>query len=122
MGFITFIRKHSKLVLLVATILLCLYTTVLYLTVGQRGYDTVLTDLAVRFSELKVSMSIHKLPPRDISNYYENYYVYFGPLSSLMLIPFVFIFGEKVPQVVLCAILMISTAFWTSASSTTTSA
>ncbi len=107
MGFITFIRGNIKLVLLVATLLLCLYATVLYLTVGQRGYDTVLTDLAVRFSEVKVSMSIHKLPPRDISNYYENYYVYFGPLSSLMLLPFVFIFGEKVPQVSLGVFSMI---------------
>lgn len=107
MGFVTYFRKNVKLALLIVTLPLCIYATILYLTVGQQGHDTVLTDLAVRFSELKVSMSIHKLPPRDISNYFENYYVYFGPLSSLMLLPFVFIFGEKVPQVSLGVFSMI---------------
>lgn len=94
-----FIQKYFKLILLIVILGLCLYTTVLYLTVGQRGYDTVLPDLSQRFLEGKVSMSVHKLPPRDISNYYENYYVYFGPLSSLMLMPIVLLFGDKTPQV-----------------------
>ncbi len=91
--------KNTKLILFVFISLFISYAIFQFLTVGQRGYDTVLTDLAVRFTEGKVSMSIHKLPPRDISNYYNNYYVYFGPLSSLMIMPFVYVFGEKVPQV-----------------------
>lgn len=101
MGFVKFIRGNVKKVLLIVAILLCLYTTVLYLTVGQRGYDTVLPDLSQRFLDGKVSMSVYKLPPRDISNYYENYYVYFGPLSSLMLMPVVLVLGEKTPQVLI---------------------
>lgn len=107
MGFILKLRKNPRLVLLLLTIILCIYTTILYVTVGQRGYDTVLPDLSQRFLEGKVSMSIHKLPPRDISNYFENYYVYFGPLSSLMLMPVVLIFGEKTPQVLIGIFSMI---------------
>lgn len=93
------LRRNPRLVLLVILVALCIYATVLYLTVGQRGYDTVLTDLSVRFAEGKVSMSIHKIPPRDISNYFSNFYVYFGPLSSLMLLPLVIFFGEHTPQI-----------------------
>ncbi len=102
-----FLRKNVRVVLLVIILLLCLYTTVLYLTVGQRGYDTVLTNLATRFTEGKISMSVYRIPERDISNYYGNYYVYFGPLASIMLIPLVLLFGEQTPQVVIGVFSMI---------------
>lgn len=96
-----------RLSLLVALLLLCIYTTILYLTAGQRGHDTILTNLATRFTEGKVSMSVYRIPERDISNYYGNYYVYFGPLASLMLIPLVLIFGEQTPQVLIGVFSMI---------------
>ncbi len=101
MALFLFLRKNPRVVILVAVLLLCIYTTFLYLTVGQRGHDTILTNLSTRFTEGKVSMSIYRIPERDISNYYGNYYVYFGPLSSLMLMPFVYLFGEKTPQVLI---------------------
>ncbi len=88
-----------KKILLVFVALLCVYATFLYLTIGQRGFDTDLVMLSMRFTEWKVSLSIFNVPVRDVANYYNNYYVYFGPLASILLMPFVFIFGESVPQV-----------------------
>lgn len=91
--------KKINIILLSATIVFCLYSTVLFLTVGQRGYDDVLVKLSEQFLKWKLTLSIYNLPVRDIANYYNNYYVYFGPLASLLLLPFVAVFKESVPQV-----------------------
>lgn len=94
-----YLKTHGKLTLFVLLLLLSLYATFLYLTVGQRGFDTVLVKLSDQFIKHNTALSIYNLPPRDIANYYNNYYVYFGPLSSIILAPFVLVFGESVPQV-----------------------
>lgn len=65
------------------------------------GHDNVLVILAHQFIQWNVDLPTTNLPPRDIANYYNNYYVYFGPLSSILLVPFVWIFGTSVPQVAL---------------------
>jgi len=97
--FYLFFKRKWKLVLFIPFLFLALYSTFLYLTVGQRGYDDVLVKLSEQFLKGHTVLSIYNLPIRDIANYYNNYYVYFGPLASLILIPFVFFFGEAVPQV-----------------------
>lgn len=96
-----FIFKQKRGVVFLIVFLFSIYSTCLYLTVGQRGYDDVLVILASQFLKWKVTLPVLGLPPRDIANYYNNYYVYFGPLSSLLLAPFVFIFGRSFPQVTL---------------------
>lgn len=93
------ISRFGKEILFIFLFILCLYSLFLYLTVGQRGYDDVLVKLSQQFLKGHTVLSIYNLPIRDIANYYNNFYVYFGPLSSLILMPFVFFFGEKVPQV-----------------------
>jgi hypothetical protein len=91
--------KKGRVILFSLLSILALYSTYLFLTVGQVGHDTVLVVLAQEFLKKNVALPIYNLPVRDISNYFNNYYVYFGPLSSILLVPFVFVFGERVPQV-----------------------
>ncbi len=97
----SFLRHYGEKGLLVLTSLFCLYSTYLYLTVGQRGYDKVLSSLALQFTKLHVALPIYNLPIRDISAYYNNYYVYFGPLASILLMPGAFFFGDNFPQVII---------------------
>ena len=93
------IKRHGRLIIFILLLIFCLYSTFLYLTVGQRGYDKVLSQLAAQFMQGNLSLSIYNLPVRDISNYYNNFYVYFGPLASILLIPGVFFQGDNFPQV-----------------------
>lgn len=99
MSYIMYLRRNLKVILFIVFFIFSLYSTYLYLTVGQRGYDDDLVKLSGRFLDRKITLSIYNLPVRDIANYYNNYYIYFGPLSSLLLMPFVLVFGEHVPQV-----------------------
>lgn len=98
-GFIPFFKHHGKLILFVLFFLFSLYSTYLYLTVGQRGFDKVLVSLSEQFVKGHLGLSIYNLPVRDISAYYNNFYVYFGPLSSILLMPFAFFFKDSFPQV-----------------------
>ena len=97
--FLSFLRRHGKLMLFVLFSLFSLYSTYLYLTVGQRGFDKVLISLSYQFVNGHIALPIYNLPIRDISAYYNNFYVYFGPLSSILLMPFAFFFKDSFPQV-----------------------
>lgn len=99
MKLFTFLRKNWSPILLVVILAFALYSTFLYLTIGQRGFDDVLVKLSEQFLRHKIALSIYNLPVRDIAAYFNNYYVYFGPLSSILLMPFVLVFGETMPQV-----------------------
>lgn len=99
MDLLTKFKKKRKELLFFATLLFCIYSSFLYLTVGQKGHDDVLVILASQFLKWKVTLPTIGLPSRDIANYYSNFYVYFGPLSSLILMPFVFVFGKSFPQI-----------------------
>lgn len=99
MRILLFLRERMKIILFVCFLALSLYSTFLYLTVGQRGFDKVLVVLSQQFITGHTVLPIYNLPLRDVSNYFNNYYVYFGPLSSLLLMPFVFFLGEAMPQV-----------------------
>jgi hypothetical protein len=110
MQILAFLKRHVETVALVMVIAFCLYSTFLYLTVGQRGFDKVLSQLALQFTKGHFALSIYNLPIRDFSAYYNNFYVYFGPLASILLMPFVFFFGDNFPQVTI-GIFAIVTSF-----------
>ena len=99
MSILSFVKRHNKLILFILVLIFSLYSTYLYLSVGQRGYDKVLSSLATQFIKGNLSLPIYNLPVRDISNYYNNFYVYFGPLASILLIPGVIFMGDNFPQV-----------------------
>ena len=99
MGILLFLKRHGRLLTLILALALSLYSAYLYLTVSQRGYDKILSQLALQFTRGHLALSIFNLPIRDYSNYYNNFYVYFGPLASILLIPGVLFFGDNFPQV-----------------------
>lgn len=107
MNIASFLRKNWKLILLILLFGLSIYSTHLYLTVGQRGYDKVLSSLATQFIKGKLALPIFNLPLRDFSVYNNNFYVYFGPLSSILLIPGAFFMGDNFPQVSLGVLSMV---------------
>lgn len=100
-NFFSFFGRNGKLIIFVFLAIFSLYSTYLYLTIGQRGFDKVLSSLATQFVSGHVALPIYNLPIRDISAYYNNFYVYFGPLSSILLMPFAFFFKDAFPQVTL---------------------
>jgi len=106
-SFISFFKRHGILILFVLLSVFSLYSTYLYLTIGQRGFDKVLISLATQFVSGHVALPIYNLPVRDISAYYNNFYVYFGPLSSILLMPFAFFFKDSFPQVTIGVFSMI---------------
>jgi hypothetical protein len=99
MNILSLLKCHGKLIIYILLLILCLYSTYLYLTVGQRGYDKVLSSLATQFIRGDLTLPIFNLPLRDYSNYYNNPYVYFGPLASILLIPGAFFMGDNFPQI-----------------------
>lgn len=98
-NFVLFLKRNGKLALFALLSLFSLYSTYLYLTIGQRGFDNVLIKLSTQFVNGHIALPIYNLPVRDISAYYNNFYVYFGPLSSILLMPFAFFFKDAFPQV-----------------------
>ena len=98
MHLLRFIKNNKRPGLFLIIFLFSLYSTYLYFTVGQRGYDNVLVVLSQQFLKGHLALPIYNLPIRDISNYYNNFYVYFGPLASILLMPFVLVFGKSFPQ------------------------
>ena len=100
------IKRNLRLIVFILLLIFSLYSTFLYLTAGQRGYDKVLSSLALQFAHGHVALPIYNVPVRDISNYYGNLYVYFGPLASILLIPGALLMGDNFPQVSIGAISM----------------
>lgn len=100
-------KGKTRLTLFLILFAFSLISTVMYLTLGQLGKDDVLVVLSGEFLKWNVNLPIDKIPVRDVSDYYSNFYVYFGPLSSIIFMPFVLIFGTSFPQVSLGVFSMI---------------
>ncbi len=99
MSVVLYLRQYGKLFLFLLMLGFGIYSTYLYLTIGQRGYDIDLVVLAYQFLHWNLDLPVINLPVRDIANYHNNFYIYFGPLSSILLMPFVLVFGQSFPQV-----------------------
>lgn len=98
-------RKISlELVILFVVIFFGIFSAFLaYSTTAGRKYspDNHLVLLAERFNQRKISLNPINRPEQDVVDWYANFYLYFGPFSSLFLTPFVFMFGRNFPQVFL---------------------
>lgn len=92
-------KYRVRFILFLILFAFSIISTIIYLTVGQLGKDDVLVILSGEFLKWNVNLPTNGLPERDIANYYNNFYVYFGPLASLLLTPFVLVFGTPFPQV-----------------------
>lgn len=99
----------NKSIILILLFLFSLYSSFLILTTAAVfNSDTSLSLLANQFISGHISLAPTKdLPLGDISFFNDKFYLYFGPFSSIALMPFVFIFGKTFPQVFLGIVSMI---------------
>jgi hypothetical protein len=102
MKLFSFIKHNSRQILFILVLLLALYSAYLYTIVAQKNFDKSLVLLSEQFLRRHITIPItSELPLGDISDYFNNFYLYFGPLPSIILMPFVFIFGHNTPQIII---------------------
>lgn len=108
MKLIASFKKNLRAYLFVFLFLLSIFSVSVYLTSGQKNWDKSLVLLSEQFLRPKISIPISQdLPIGDISDYKHNFYLYFGPFPSILLMPFVAVFGKNVPQYLLGIISMV---------------
>lgn len=93
------LKGKGKLYLFIILFIFSIFTTYLYVTVGQKNWDKSLVLLSEQFLRHKISLPVNEyLPIADIADYKYNFYLYFGPFPSILLMPFVAVFGRDFPQ------------------------
>lgn len=101
-------RKISvELGILLALLFFGIFSGMLSYTITTKFHkyepDRHLVLLAKRFTEMKLSLNPINRPIGDVVDYHATFYLFFGPFSSLILMPFVALFGTDFPQVILGA-------------------
>lgn len=102
----------SRIILLVL-ILFSIYSSYLIIKITNSralARDDHLVLLAEQFSHGNLSLSPLGLPLNDYVDYFSRQYLYFGPVSSIILIPFAALWGRAFPQLVV-GILSLVVAF-----------
>lgn len=98
----TFVVAMLLLFSIVSGLLIYFYTT-------NRVYqsESHLVLLAKQFTQFRLDLDPSTKLQNDFLDYHGKLYLYFGPFSSLILIPFAVFFGEQFPQVSLGIISLI---------------
>lgn len=93
--------KSKRFIIFLSLFLFSLYASyVTFITSARINNDNSLVLLANAFLTKHIALPINsELPLGDISDYFYNFYLYFGPLPSIILMPFVYVFGKTFPQV-----------------------
>ncbi len=73
--------------------------------------DRHFSILAQSFINNDLFLSPNNLPPGDYVDYYGKQYLFFGPIPSVILLPFVYIWGRNFPQIYLSFISLAITFF-----------
>jgi hypothetical protein len=96
-------KEKTKIFLFILLFLFTIFSAVLIaFTAAKYNWDKSLSLLAVQFIKGHVSLApTIDLPVGDISIFNGKYYMYFGPLASIILMPFVAFFGKSFPQLVI---------------------
>ncbi len=107
-----FIIKNSRLIIFLGLLIFSVISSVLIMSVANRHvYDYHLSLLAYQFSRLHLAIPPLDVPYGDVVNFHSTFYLYFGPLASIILAPFTVIFGKYFPQVLLGIGSMIASFF-----------
>ena len=96
-------KGKNRVILFILLFLFTIYSSVLiFTTAAKYNSDKSLSLLAGQFLKGHISLIPDRnLPLGDISIYSGKYYLYFGPLSSVILMPFVAFFGKNFPQIII---------------------
>jgi hypothetical protein len=109
MNYLKSIKNNFRLLLFLFLLVFSIISSMLIMNVANRHvYDHHLSILAAQFAKLHTAIPPLDVPFGDVVNYKSTYYLYFGPLSSMILAPFTIFFGKNFPQVLLGIGSMIS--------------
>lgn len=95
-------KRYYKYLPFILMLLFSLYSTVLNVAASQKiNFDNSLVLLANQFIHRHISLeAVMGMPIGDISKFGGKFYLYFGPSPSIILMPFVLLFGKNIPQVI----------------------
>ena len=71
-------KYRVRFIIFLILFIFSIISAIIYLTIGQLGKDDMLVVLSGEFLKWNINLPINKIPIRDVSNYYSNFYVYFG--------------------------------------------
>jgi hypothetical protein len=96
-------KEKSKVFLFLLLLLFTIFSSILIISTAARyNWDKSLSLLAGQFIKGHISLEPTKdLPAGDISIYNGKFYMYFGPLASIILMPFVALLGKNFPQIII---------------------
>lgn len=101
-------KKYGMKVLFSAVLLFAIYSAYLYLFPFQKNYDKSLVLLAEQFLLLNTALPVNNyLPISDVADFHSTFYIFYGPFTSIVLMPFVVFWGKSTPQYLLGIISMI---------------
>lgn len=105
--------KNKRFILFILLFLFSVFSSYLIFTTAIRiNNDNSLVLLSNAFLTKHIALPINsELPLGDVADYYYNFYLYFGPFPSIVLMPFVFIFGKSFPQVSIGIVSLILSFF-----------
>lgn len=108
---LTFLKKNTSFSLFLAVFIFTLISAFLIFQISQgMNFDKHLVLLAERFIHWKIALLPDQyLPLGDIADYYSNFYIFYGPLPSIILMPFAALWGKEFPQAYLGVGSMIAT-------------
>ncbi len=108
-----FILKHGSLMLVFLVFIFAIFATIQLLPISLTlNKDNSLVLLANQFIHRHISLeAVEGMPIGDISKFNGKFYLYFGPFASMVLAPFVFIFGISFPQIAIGITTMIFSLF-----------
>lgn len=106
-------KEKYKIILFIILLIFSLVSAYLILiTAAKYNWDISLNLLAMQFLKGHISLEpTLDLPVGDISIFNGKYYIFFGPLASILLMPAVAILGKSFPQIALGVIGLIVSFF-----------
>jgi hypothetical protein len=95
--------KSKRFIIFLLLFFFSLYASyITFITSARFNNDNSLVLLANAFLTKHIALPINsELPLGDVSDYFHNFYLYFGPFPSIILMPFVKLFGKEFPQVLI---------------------
>jgi hypothetical protein len=98
-----FAKKHTRAFLLTIVLFFALYSTIILTNSSANiNSDNSLVLLAKQFSIGHLSLQpTMDMPLGDMSLFNGRFYLFYGPLTSIILMPFAVLFGKHFPQVAL---------------------
>ncbi|KKR50592.1 MAG: hypothetical protein UT84_C0010G0015 [Candidatus Curtissbacteria bacterium GW2011_GWA1_40_16] len=95
------IPKISQSLILLVIFVFAIFSGIIIHRATWFVQDKHFSILAESFIKNDLFLSPYNLPPGDFADYQGRQYLFFGPLPSVILMPFVYIWGRNFPQIYL---------------------